>query len=252
MLRIPTGAREAAVDYPSRAALAYAKDDYSELNWRDVLVPQDRLNNILAILHQASDELIATADRNSIHPSAIAAAIAWEFTINRRGYLTDLLYPNLKQEGWGFGSFHESTMAKVYPKFSKSELDKVRGNLNLAIRAIGTHIGKQRDVYRELSGGLDLSDWPAGLAWLYNTSRKHVEKQAETREKQVSSKQPITLYLMNDMAYWTNNNISKLSWLKPRSAIPPGKITYKKIVTVSPATAREADERYDPSTLFDR
>jgi hypothetical protein len=235
----PLVAATAAANSP---ALAAATVDYGEFSTRE-LFPGKRLELILGLLRQKRARILKEAAAVSIHPAAIAAVIAWEFSQNVWGYANDILWPESLQQGWGFGSFHVETLMNFRNVWTYEEVHTIRSNPDLAIEAIAQYIGVQRDRYKNYSG-IDLSDWPEGLAWLYNTSARYIAASGVRQKKVADAGKKPKLQVENDLAFWTKGNRQLLSWLEPLSQLPMSGIEYEGTVAPkTPPNVRAQDSR---------
>jgi hypothetical protein len=249
VLKTPTSSRDAATDFPKEAAIAAPVNDYDPLN-TPTFSADDRLKKILDLLRTKKSALLDSADTYKIHPASIAIAVAWEFVENVNGFLSDMIWPISGQRGYGFAQFHRDTLKKSQPQLSNIDIDDVRRNSDAAIAATAKHIGDQRDIYKKESGGLDLSNWPEGLAWLFNTNSQYVSNAGQKHLEEVKSGKPVSLIVENDMAYWGLQHKANFSWLVPKTPLPNSTVTYTKAVRATYDAPRWDDERYDPRELF--
>lgn len=212
----------AATEFAGRAALkAPLGDDYEKLNTL-FQSKEERLSRIMEVLKKHKETIRDCSALYGIDPRSVAIAIAWEFSENPGGYLTDIFLPMGAQKGYGFGQMHKTTLQNLRPNLTSADSNTTRRNIETAISAVAEQIGSQREKFKTASDGIDLSDWPAGLAWLYNTSAEYVAKAGATHKDETKK----ALILDNEMASWGQLNLPLFAWLTAKKTIAPSSVSY--------------------------
>jgi hypothetical protein len=218
--------------------------------WADNDVRDPRLPMVLDQLRQQSDVLQHVGDLYGIRPDFIAAPIAWEFTQNPTGYLSDLMGGTLQNpftgdplrnpfsgkiinDGYGWGESHYEALNEMFPSISVDTANALRNDLPSMIAVVGMRMADNRDLYFQKTA-IDLSDNAPALAWLYNSSTESIKQSAFSKVDQISRNQIPALSIQNDMAYWVSKNIQQFNWVQPIRPLPTPVSPVPYVYTVSP------------------
>lgn len=186
-----------------------------------------RNERVSALLQSREDTLRSAGEKYDIDPRSIAAAITWEFTENRRGYTSDQFLPASKQNGYGWGQIHDSTLRnEMNPSIREDQSISLRSNIDTGIDLVGARIRQQADTYQSLTG-INLRDNPVASTWLFNTSATSLVRSAQLQLPSISTGLVPTLHIQNDMSAWTAKHLESFNWLTPKNRIVNDGIPYR-------------------------